>query len=166
MGEPPVFRASFADFKLVKTRGCAQLIFELPIEQADAALQTLGGLPRAATEVWAGICRLDPKAAPSPPTAAPPPAPREPGKYASFPLAKQAAIRCATPEFRRFLREYTAHWCDINNEDDAAAAVRSHCGVASRKEILPDTEAGKYWLELDCRFLEWRHEVPIAEPTR
>ena len=101
----PVFKASFADFKLVKTRSCAQLIFELPIEQADAALQTLGGLPRAATEVWAAICRIDPKKAASEPRVAPAEAPetKEQRKLADMSLGQRAGMFCADPEFRRFV---------------------------------------------------------------
>jgi hypothetical protein len=51
-------RAAFADFKLVRTRGVAQLVMEVPIEEADAALALLGGVPKAAAEKWVGIAPL------------------------------------------------------------------------------------------------------------
>jgi hypothetical protein len=41
----------------------AQLVIELPIEEADAALATLGGLPQPAAERWVAIggsqCHFD-----------------------------------------------------------------------------------------------------------
>ena len=37
-------KATFSDFKLIKTRKVAQLVMEIPVEQADAALKALGGL--------------------------------------------------------------------------------------------------------------------------
>lgn len=52
------FRAVFADWKVIKTRATVQLVFEIPIEQADQAYQALGGMPIAASEVWCGIARL------------------------------------------------------------------------------------------------------------
>ena len=51
----PAIRATYSDVKLVKTRKVFQLIFEVPIEDADNALRVLGGLPRPAAERWVGI---------------------------------------------------------------------------------------------------------------
>lgn len=53
-----VTAGQFSDFKLVKTRSVAQLVLEVPIEQADAALAALGGLPRPGSEVWVAIARI------------------------------------------------------------------------------------------------------------
>jgi hypothetical protein len=155
----PVFKAAFADFKLVKTRSCAQLIFEVPIEEADAALQTLGGLPRAATEVWAGIARIDPK---KPASDAPgkAPAPKERRPFKSLPLSQQAAIRCQDEEFRRFLveREGGSDMV-VTDAESTAATVRDICGVASRSEIREQNVSGALWRELDSAFLDWKHDV-------
>ena len=52
------FRATFADMKLVKTRQVAQLIFEIPIEDFDAAYEVLGGMPVPAKERWFGIAAI------------------------------------------------------------------------------------------------------------
>lgn len=52
------FRASFADMKLVKTRGVTQLIFEIPTEEFDTAYEILGGVPLAGKERWFGIAAL------------------------------------------------------------------------------------------------------------
>lgn len=60
--------ATFSDFRIVKGRKVAQLIFETPLEAADEALRMLGGLPRPDAERWVGIAPLKAK-----PTAAPAP---------------------------------------------------------------------------------------------
>jgi hypothetical protein len=53
------FRASYADWRVIKTRACIQVVFEVPIEQADQAYQVLGGMPMAANEIWCAVARLD-----------------------------------------------------------------------------------------------------------
>lgn len=53
--------AVFADAKSIKTRSVYQLIFEIDIAQADAALQYLGGIPQPGNERWAVIARLTKK---------------------------------------------------------------------------------------------------------
>ena len=49
---------TFADLRTVKTRGICQLVIELPIEQADHALEMLGGVPQPGKEKWVGVARL------------------------------------------------------------------------------------------------------------
>jgi hypothetical protein len=164
---PPVFKATFADFKLVKTRSCAQLIFELPIEQADAALQTLGGLPRAATEVWAAIARLQPEKPASEPSNAPAALspPKEKRKFGEMPPAAQAGMLCADPLFRRFLAD---RFFGPGNHgpvdlDKAAHLVREICGVQSRSKISEADESANRWRQLDLEFLDWKHSAQIKE---
>ncbi len=52
------FRATYADWKLVKTRAVVQVVFEVPLADADAAYDVLGGMPNAAKEGWFGIAAL------------------------------------------------------------------------------------------------------------
>src|SRR5690348_1035465 len=52
------FQATYSDWKVVKGRKVVQVVFELPLETADAAYQALGGMPIPANEVWCGIARL------------------------------------------------------------------------------------------------------------
>lgn len=168
------FRATFADFKLVKTRKTAQLIFEVPVEGADAALNTLGGLPRPDAEIWCAIARLDPKAAAREPRKAVGERPaKEPEPFATLPLAKQAAIRCADPLFWKYLNEnhYELYGPDpiygwIYAEDKAAQYVRALCGVESRAQLGDDIVAAGKWRQINRAFLDWKHAVPIEEPVR
>ncbi len=55
---PAAFRATYADIKLIKTRQCVQIVFELPIEQFDAAYEVLGGMPLPGKERWFGIAAI------------------------------------------------------------------------------------------------------------
>lgn len=55
-----VTQATFSGLKIVQGRKVAQLIFEIAIEQADTALEALGGLPRSDNPKWVAIARLTP----------------------------------------------------------------------------------------------------------
>lgn len=155
---PPAFKAAFSDFKLVKTRKVAQLIFEVPVEGADAALQTLGGLPRSDAEVWCGIARLAPEKPATASRNANGGDAKERRPFKELPFPQQAALRCADLEFQQFL--------GVGSADRAADRVRDRCGVPSRSEIRPETSAGILWERLNAEFTAWRHEAPIAEPVR
>lgn len=145
----PVFKATFADFRLIKGRKVAQFIFELPIEATDAALETLGGVPQPHKESWVGIARLDPERASS---EVPEPA-NERRKFIDMPMSSQAAMRCEDLAFRAFLRSKNANVLSAN---DAADVVRDLLSIKSRSEIKPDTPAGRGWIELERQFEEWR----------
>lgn len=72
------------------------------------------------------------------------------------PLAQRVAITCNEPSFRKFLAELDrASPIAMFDVDGAAEIVREHCGVSSRKEILPGTEAARKWDELHAKFLMW-----------
>jgi len=75
-------------------------------------------------------------------------------------LAQRAALLCKEPLFRRFLAndlkdkgKLTApYW----TEGDAAAVLRNMCGVTSRSEIKPGTEAGRLFDNIYSSFIAWR----------
>lgn len=52
-----VISGNYADFKLVKTRGVCQLVVEIPIEQAEQAVQMFG-IPRGGEEIAVALARL------------------------------------------------------------------------------------------------------------
>jgi hypothetical protein len=56
--KPAIFRATYRNFKNVPSRGFVQLIFEVPVEQYDAAYQVLG-VPHPGKESWFAIARLN-----------------------------------------------------------------------------------------------------------
>ena len=145
MNAPAAIKATFADFKLIKGRKCAQLVFEVPLEAADAALATLGGLPRPDAERWFAIARLDlsktATAAPSEPEKV-----RKP--FETLQAPQQAALRSNDPNFQRFIRAVDA--------DDAADLIRNHCGIKSRAELATNDNAAKAWRALDDEFFKWQ----------
>jgi hypothetical protein len=138
------FRAAYADLKIVKTRGVCQVILELPLEQADAALEILGGVPRPDREVWCGVARLDMKAP------AVPAQPEEPAKertpFHKLPLVKQAGILAKDARFQMWA-------CGIWEEETAAAFIRSTCGVKSRADIFGNSEALMKFMRMYERYM-------------
>lgn len=68
----------------------------------------------------------------------------------------QAGMLCAKPAFWRFLREQ--YWMRIENSDQAATAVREICGVSSRRELTPGSDAAARWHELSVEFDVWMRE--------
>ena len=59
MSKPLAFLATYTGWKLIKTRACVQIVFEVPLEKANEAYELLGGMPVAATENWFAIARLN-----------------------------------------------------------------------------------------------------------
>jgi hypothetical protein len=130
-------QATFADFKLIKGRKCAQLVFEVPLEGADAALTALGGLPRPDAERWYGIVALDLSKPASEPEKT-----RRP--FETLLPAQQAAMRCNELGFIKFI--------DAVTPEHAAAVVRRRCGVSSRSELNTNPDAAAKWYALDIEY--------------
>lgn len=126
-------RATFSDFKLVRSRKVAQLVMEVPLEDADAALTALGGIPKAATEQWVGIAPITAEAAA---------APRK--SWEQIPASQQAGIRCGDPEFRA--------WLGARSADDAATMLRERLGIKTRADIAPGSIAEREWRLIDSEF--------------
>jgi len=58
MKDAAAFRASYSDWKPIKTRRVIQIVFEVPWESHDEAYRALGGMPDPGSERWFGIARL------------------------------------------------------------------------------------------------------------
>jgi hypothetical protein len=157
---------TYSDFKIIRSRKVAQLIIEVPIEQAQTLITALG-LPNPAEETWVAVARLQVPAEgnktvaeylaaskeETPPTASPVDL-KAHRRFEDLPLSQQAALACQDMEFRKFLRE---HLCEpISNEGDAADTVRRFCDVPSRAFIRLGDGAGDAWLRLYNRFLFWK----------
>ncbi len=68
--------------------------------------------------------------------------------------AQQAAIRCAEPEFQRFM--------DAASEDEAAQLVRMVCAVQSRAELNTDPQARGRWHLLENDYWAWQRNPRAA----
>ncbi len=157
------FRATYADWKLVKTRAVVQVVFEVPLADADAAYDVLGGMPNAAHEHWFGIAAIkevmpnNPSESISKSDARPEPKQDKPARakrdWRDIPPAQQAGIRRNDPVFAAFLKEERAS--DWREASDAVECVRLICGVQSCKELGSDHRARVIWHQLDEQFQAW-----------
>lgn len=161
MSNPAAFQASYADFKLIKGRKCAQIILEVAIEAADAALEALGGVPQPHRETWVGVARID--AQPSivrqqleASVALIEKPEKERRSWSALSYAEQAGIRCNEPDFWRFLNgSFLEIRPPVTDAHGAAAAIRIYCDVKSRADIRPNTSAASIWEQLDSDYESW-----------
>ncbi len=157
--EIPGFWANYCDWRLVKTRGIVQVVFEVPLHEADHAYKILGGMPDYSKERPFGIAALDMNVTgttgilPANRGVAIAATPRKSAAPEKM-LAQQAGMACADPRFQEF--------CRVNDEDGAAAFVRNVCYVPSRSFIRPGTEAGDLWEKLYQEFLIWRTDQDMG----
>jgi hypothetical protein len=132
-------QATFSDFRIVKGRKVAQLVFELPLEGADAALAALGGLPQPATERWFAIARLTKEAARKPD-------PKE--RYAAASEGEQAVTRSNLLTGDKDFLE----WCSQPTPKLAGDFIRGYCKIASRADLATDADALARFLEMETRY--------------
>lgn len=158
MTRPLAFKAGYADWKLIKTRGVVQVILEVPLADADVAYQILGGMPEASKERWFGIAPLgiekqdSEPARPQPDTDKPPAGAKR--DWRDIGPSQQAGIRCGEPIFAAFLKEQRPD--DWYEAPDATECVRLICGVTSRSELGTNQKARVIWHQLDEQFSTWK----------
>ena len=131
---PAAIRGTFSDFKLIRTRKLCQIVIEVPIEEADAALDALGGLPRSDVDRWVALARLNAEAPPAKPVAAP----HRP--FHELAYQQQAALKSNDAPFAAYMH--------ADPGADCAQAIRYACDVSSRADIKPGTPAGDKWIAL------------------
>jgi len=138
---------SFADFRPVKSRSVAQLIIEVPIEHADAALAALGGVPQPGHERPVAVARLTiaTGAQPQDCGAGADPSPVAPvAKWDALRPSQQAGIRCDDVRFQR--------WIGATDAKSAAQKLRERSGVRSRAEFDIGIDARVRWKQIDNQF--------------
>lgn len=149
MQKPTAIRAAYSDWKLVKTRGVVQIVFEVPLAEADIAYEVVGGMPNAANERWFGIAALDLTQKHIEARANKPKA-----QWPDLLPSQQAGIRCEEPIFAAFLKEqYPDDWHEL---EDAAEVVRSICAVKSRADLNTVHASRVIWHQLDTKYLAWK----------
>jgi hypothetical protein len=164
MKDSAVFRACYADFKLIRTRSVVQIVLEVPIEGANHVLSVLGGMPTPANEAWVAVARLrgaDTAASrkeetdtleSNPATEGPAPSLQTPVAGPDKRLARLAGMLCNDPKFWKFCRE---DGCIVHNKEQAAEHVRAVCEVQSRSEIRPGTVAEQRFNLILSAFQAW-----------
>lgn len=135
--------ATFSDFRIVKGRKVAQLIFETPLEAADDALSKLGGLPRPDAERWVGIAPLvgKPKAEQKPEAPAPEP---EKAAHASSKPSIDAFWMCRRRDFQE--------WLGVTSESAADERIKEILRIQSKTQLDADGGAAIHWRDLLDRF--------------
>jgi hypothetical protein len=99
------FRATYSDFKLVKTRKVVQIVLEIPVEHANAVLDVLGGMPDPVErEMGSGLLFSVPNRSQPQPVVDKPPAGAK-RDWRDLQPAQQAGIRCGDAAFVAFLKE-------------------------------------------------------------
>jgi hypothetical protein len=121
--QAPVFRVSYADMKIIKSRRVAQIVMELALEEAQNFVSAFG-LPNPAAEMWFALAGLDMKVV----------EPKEKRNFEDLPLPQQAALICNNERFWRFLRSERGYK-NVHDEQAAADALRLLCGIESRREL-------------------------------
>lgn len=161
MNKPLAFRGTYSDWRLVKTRGVVQVILEVPLADADAAYQILGGMPDASKERWFAVAPLAKEVIndvsgrledvrPLLTLDKPAAAKRD---WRDLGPAQQAGIRCEESTFIAFLTEERPD--DWYESDNAAECVRLICGVQSRSELATNQKARVIWHQLDDQYQAW-----------
>lgn len=135
-------RATFSDFRTVKGRKVAQLVMEIPIEQANAALQALGGVPQPDQSQWVGIAPLTREAAEKP----------------AQRLSQKAALLCKDEGFRDFLAAATRSG-PLHDDATTAVALRRFLEIASRADLDTNPEAAESFNRLITDFDLWRGRI-------
>jgi|SRR6185503_8528121 len=154
------FRATYSDWKLIKTRGVVQVVMEVPLADADAAYDVLGGMPVHGKERWFGIAAIkspeqkEDRAAPRQTSSPGIPTGGAKRDWRDIPPAQQAGIRCEEPVFAAFLKETRKD--DWHETQDATDCVRLICGVESRSELGTNQRARIIWHQLDSAFQAWK----------
>lgn len=154
-----VIAATFSDVQPVKTRSVYKLIFEIPIEDADKAIELLGGHPQPGKEKWVALALLVEKPAQK--------APEKAGKpkraFSELSLPEQAGIRCEDDDFCHFIE---AKARSSMSRDSIVAYVRTFCTVQSRAELATDKRAASRWRLLDEEFRSWQLSKQYADVIR
>lgn len=171
MTKPAAIRATFSDWRPVKSRGVLQLVLEVPVEQTKHVLDTLGA-PIPGTEKWVGVALISPgslerdapRSGAESATPTPLKAGGDPGESKrERTLPEKVGMRCSDKSFQAWAIEYAvgrgwsvgeapADCAGATREEVVAAIVRKACGVGSRKQILPGTDACFKWNDLVIAF--------------
>lgn len=144
MSKPAAIAGSLVDVRNVGTHKSMRLTIHVPEEYALKVIEAFGW-PTGAAPIPVAIARMVEQGERRE---------REPKTFRDLSLPQQAGICCNDPIFRAFLRETGIGKSD--DRDIAAETIRDFCGVESRSDIKPGTEAARRWAELHSKFQSWK----------
>lgn len=145
------FAGTYSDLRFIKSRKVAQVVIEMPIEDANRFLSAFGA-PDPANEVWCAIARLNnaPETDDTDEPEKPPVSEGPRRQWNTLPATTRAAMLCDDTSFLVFLK--------VKTKEEAAAKLRSHCGVASRSAFNTDETARMKFEMVERDFKRWREE--------
>ena len=136
-----VIKGTYSDLKFIKTRKVAQVVIEVPIEQAGAFVEAFG-TPQPDKETWVAIARLEAAVAAEKPKG---------GR-----LAKKAGILCGERLFQRYVfQSYPAPTANGTDKEIAEQFVRDYCGVESRSQLDHNEDAAARFDKLTGQYEGW-----------
>lgn len=141
--KPAAISGALVNMRNVGTHKSVALTVHVPEERAQEVIDAFGW-PTMTAPVSIAIARLEEPAAE--------PRRKEPLSHA----VRDAGIVCKEPEFWAFMRRSWGH--PVSNEDEAADMVRLFCGIASRREITPGSEAQRRWNKIMLDYGRWRNQ--------
>lgn len=124
--------ADFATWRPVQGRKVLQLVFEVPIENTQLVLDTLG-IPQTGQSKWCAIALLNQKA-PEPEGQVSEANGSSKKQWSEYSRSQQAAILCSDEDFQRY----------IGNPLNAADWLRAHFRISSRKELDEEKNHGNW----------------------
>lgn len=175
---PPNYRdiivATYADLKIIKTRGVVQVVFELPLHSFNRAVGVLDGAPLPNVETWVGVVRLTREAAKAildaqaqeessgktPPQGQPAAEQqdqdqdqqRRKRQWWDLPPAQRAAMNCRDVRFQNWLHDQG--YIPLATEAEAVTYVRKRVSAGQRSNLgkpgYEDQTAA--WEELDHEY--------------
>jgi hypothetical protein len=142
MTAPAAVKATYSDLRFIKSRKVAQVVVEMPIEDA-AKFVEMFGTPNPAAETWIALVGLTGNVVPI----------EQAKEQKRTKLAFQAIKLCQEQGFWRFLRE--AHGVDTG-EKPAANFVRAYCDITTRGALNLNEEAAAKFRDLIAEYKAWQ----------
>lgn len=145
MSDAAAIKATFTDYKRIKSRKVMQIVFEVPLETWSRDYSVLGE-PEIETSQWFAIARMDGAKEPAP----------TPEKQGSN-LAANAALTLREGSFQRFAWqlqpiEYRPASPSL---EIAESYVKGRLGIKSKSELNTDPRAAAMWRELRADYEAW-----------
>lgn len=156
MKQQPIFRASYSDWKLIKSRRVVQIVMEVSLEDSGHAYEVLGGMPRPDAEIWCGVARLNPgkEVVQDNSTARNSEQVTARQLWREMGPAQQSGILRNEKPFWRFLAEQGTY--DPQCKEDAVEAIHAICGVRSCRDIEHNHHARIIWDSLVSAYRAWQ----------
>ena len=140
-----VVQGTYADFKIVKTRNVAQIIVEVPLEQAQSAIQMFG-VPTPTREQWVAVAALHEVSVHTN---------GEEGQRAIV----SAQMGCKSQMFGKFLREQMGILEVEDNDESRAESLRSILGITSRSELGKDKSTLEAFYRIKGEYDQWLMQI-------